>query len=48
MGSCDIDFLAGRGVVSDGLDESNPIDGKFTPVRLSDWSDDLRPAVCDF
>ncbi len=31
MGSCDIDFLAGKGVVSDGPDEGKPIGGKFTP-----------------
>ena len=48
MGGCDIDFLAGKGVVSDGLDEGKPIEGKFTPVKLADWSDDMRPAACDF
>lgn len=48
IGGCDIDFLAGRGVVSDGLDEDKPIDGNFTPVKLTDWSDDLRPTACDF
>ena len=48
MGGCDIDFLGGKGVVSDGLDEDTPIDGNFTPVKLTDWSDDLRPTACDF
>ena len=48
MGGCDIDFLAGKGVVSEGLDEGKPIDGKFTPVKLADWSDAKRPEACNF
>jgi hypothetical protein len=47
IGSCEIDLLAGQGVVTEGLDgESKPIDG-FAPVRLADWSDDRRPKACE-
>ena len=48
MGGCEIDFLAGKGVVSEGLEEGKPIDGKFTPVKLADWSDAWRPEACNF
>jgi hypothetical protein len=48
LGSCEIDFLSGKGVASDGLDEGKPIEAQFTPVKLADWSDDKRPAACNF
>jgi hypothetical protein len=48
MGSCEIDFLAGRGAASDGLDDAQPVEGTFTPVKLSDWSADERPDICNF
>ena len=48
IGGCDINFLSGKGVVSDELDESNPIKGKFTPVKLPDWSTANRPEACEF
>ena len=48
LGGCDIDFLSGKGVASDGLDEGKPLQEKFSPVRLADWSDDKRPAACNF
>ena len=48
LGSCEIDFLSGKGVASDGLDEGKPIEAPFTPVKLADWSDDKRPAACNF
>ncbi len=49
MGSCDVDFLTRKGVVTEGLDgERKPIDGEFAPVRLADWSDDRRPKACEF
>ena len=48
MGGCEIDFLSGKGVVSEGLDEGKPIEGTFTPVKLADWSDARRPEACNF
>ena len=48
LGGCDIDFLTGKGVVSEGLDESQPLDEIFKPVKLADWSTENRPEACDF
>jgi hypothetical protein len=48
VGGCDIDFLTGKGVVSDGLDENRPLERTFKPVRLADWSAGNRPEACEF
>ncbi|RVD70804.1 MAG: hypothetical protein E5V62_27680 [Mesorhizobium sp.] len=48
LGSCDINFLTGKGVASQDLDDGKPIEGKFTPVNLSDWSYERRPKPCEF
>lgn len=48
IGSCDIDFLSGKGIASTDLDDGAPVDAKFAPVKLADWSYDNRPAVCEF
>lgn len=48
IGSCEIDYLTGRGVMIEGLDgEGVEIKEKFLPVKLADWSDDKRPAACE-
>jgi hypothetical protein len=47
MGRCDINFLTGKGVLSDGVGGSKPIKGNFRPIRLADWSDDKSPDACD-
>jgi hypothetical protein len=46
IGSCDINFLTGKGVRSRGLAKARPIRARFTPVRLADWSADKEPKVC--
>ena len=48
MGGCDINYLTGKGAASQSLDEGKPLPEKFTPVKLSDWSEDKRPKACDF
>jgi hypothetical protein len=48
MGSCDINFLTGKGVVSEELEEGKPLKGKFKPIKLSDWSAEKRPKACEF
>jgi hypothetical protein len=48
MGGCDINFLTGKGVASEGLDEGKPLKGKFKPVKLADWSAEKRPKACEF
>lgn len=45
-GSCDINFLTGRGVRSQEQGKARPIEGKFSPVRLADWSAEKRPKAC--
>ncbi len=48
MGGCEIDFLAGKGVSTQGLDEvSEPIEGTFMPVKLAEWTGDDLPDACD-
>jgi hypothetical protein len=51
-GTCDINFLTGKGTISEGAGVTERIVkrfvGKFTPVKLSDWSDDNRPKACEF
>lgn len=48
VGSCDINFLSGKGLVSHGPGEGKQIKEKFTPTKLADWSDDKRPKACGF
>jgi hypothetical protein len=49
-GRCEIDFLKGTRVVSQGLDGAKRARRKFAPVRLklADWSDDRRAEACGF
>jgi hypothetical protein len=47
VGSCDVNYLTGKGVASKGL----PARGKavrtvFRPIRLADWSDEKIPRAC--
>jgi hypothetical protein len=46
IGSCDINFLTGNGVTSRELGKSRPINAKFAPVKLGDWSEEKRPKAC--
>ena len=48
LGGCDINFLTGKGVVSQDLDDGKPAEGNFTPIDLTAWSDDSRPKLCEF
>ncbi|MCV3239734.1 hypothetical protein [Mesorhizobium sp. ZC-5] len=48
IGGCDIDFLTGKAVASQGLDEEEtPIEGKFTPVKFADWPAGKLPEACE-
>lgn len=47
IGSCDINFLTGKGVASRGLAKSKPIKAKFAPIKLSDWSEEKVPKACN-
>lgn len=46
MGSCDINFLTGRGVASRGLAGSRPIKARFSPITLESWSQERQPRAC--
>jgi hypothetical protein len=48
MGGCDINYLTGKAVLSNDLDETRPMHGTFKPVKLADWSYALVPEGCDF
>ena len=48
LGGCDINFLTGKGVASQDLDDGKPVEGTFTPIDLADWSDASRPKPCEF
>ncbi len=45
-GSCDINFLTGKGVRSQAFGKGKPIKARFTPVKLADWSVDKQPKAC--
>ena len=47
QGDCDINFLTGKGEWWKGIDgKRRPAAGKFTPVKLADWSGEKYPAAC--
>lgn len=48
LGDCDINYLTGKGTVSKDLEPGKPVEGKFKPVPLKDWSSEMRPKACDF
>ena len=48
IGGCDINFLSGKGVSSRGLGKSKPIQAKFKPIRLAEWSEHKHPKACHF
>jgi len=45
VGSCDINFLTGKGVRSRGLAKARPIRARFTAIKLVDWSLDKQPLL---
>lgn len=45
-GSCDINFLTGKGVRLRDLAKARPIRARFKPVRLAEWSADKEPKIC--
>jgi hypothetical protein len=48
IGSCEIDFIAGRKITTEGLDHATPHEAPFPPERLllADWSDERRLDAC--
>ena len=47
VGSCDVNYLTGKGVASKGLPgRDRAIGTAFRPIRLADWSDEKIPRAC--
>ena len=47
VGSCDVNYLTGKGVASKGLPARDKAIGTaFRPIRLADWSDEKMPRAC--
>lgn len=47
VGSCDVNYLTGKGVASNGLPARNKaIRTAFNPIRLADWSEERIPRAC--
>jgi hypothetical protein len=47
VGSCDVNYLTGKGVASIGLPARNKaIRTAFGPIRLADWSEGRIPRAC--
>jgi hypothetical protein len=42
-GSCDINFLTGK-----GKRNGKPVATRFPPIKLADWSDEKPPKECNF
>jgi hypothetical protein len=45
-GTCDINFLTGKGTLSRNMAKARPVRGRFAPIRLADWSQEKRPKAC--
>lgn len=48
MGGCDINYLTGKGVVSEGLSDGKSLRMRFKKIKLADWSDAKQPKACQF
>ena len=47
VGSCDVNYLTGKGVASNGLPARNKaIRTAFGPIRLAEWSEERIPRAC--
>ena len=47
-GTCDINFLTGKGTLSKDGGKTKPIRGAFKPVALADWSEEKHVKGCGF
>jgi hypothetical protein len=46
-GSCDINFLTGKGIRSRELAKSRPIEARFTRIKLADWSGEKQQSLLE-
>ena len=46
-GTCDINFLAGKGTLTRNGAKAKSLAGKFAPIKLAEWSSEKYPKACD-
>jgi hypothetical protein len=46
-GTCDVNFLTGKGTLSRNGSKTRPLTGRFAPIKVDDWSNDNRPKECE-
>jgi hypothetical protein len=46
-GTCDINFLTGKGTLARNGSKARPLKGRFAAVKLADWSEEKRPKECE-
>jgi hypothetical protein len=46
-GTCDVNYLTGKGTMTRNGAKARPLSGKFAPIKLMDWSDEKRPKACE-
>jgi hypothetical protein len=46
-GSCDVNFLTGKGTLSRNGSKARQLKGKFVPVKLAEWSEASQPKECE-
>jgi hypothetical protein len=46
-GTCDVNFLTGKGTLQRDGGKARVLRGKFSPIKLDEWSDEKRPKECE-
>ena len=46
-GTCEVNFLTGKGTLSRNCSKTRPLTGRFAPIKVDDWSNDNRPKECE-
>ncbi len=46
QGTCDINYLTGKGTLSHTMGKAKPIKAKFKAIKLADWTDESAPPIC--
>jgi hypothetical protein len=46
-GTCDVNFLTGKGTLVRDGGKVRALRGKFTPIKLDEWSEEKRPKECE-
>jgi hypothetical protein len=46
-GTCDVNFLTGKGTLQRDGGKARVLRGKFAPIKLDEWSEEKRPKECE-